>query len=97
MADTLGTIINTPASLFLTALGTLFLIVAVLGNSKLWIIELNPGFCGRFLGLVLGLVFYAIAFSGSYLPPEFWQTVTEALRTQFEENIKYFVSSVIPQ
>ena len=59
--------------------------------------RLNPGLCGRFLGLVLGFVFYAIAFSGSVLPPEFWQTVGETLRTQLQENIKYFVSSILPQ
>jgi hypothetical protein len=92
MADYFGNIVNTPASFFLVTLGTVFLVIAVIGNSKLWVIELNPGLCGRFLGLVLGLVFYAIAFSGSVFPAEFWQTVGDTLRTQLEENFKYFAS-----
>lgn len=87
---------NTPDSFFLGTLGTVFLVIAVLGNSKLWIIELNPGFLGRFLGLVLGLVFYVIAFSGSLFPPDFWQTISDSLRTQIPENFKYFVSSLLP-
>ncbi|HEY9652606.1 MAG TPA: hypothetical protein V6C95_18260 [Coleofasciculaceae cyanobacterium] len=93
MTDVLG---NTPASFFLGTLGTVFLVIAVLGNSKLWIIELNPGFFGRFLGLLLGLAFYAIAFSGSLFPPDFWQTISDVLKTQFQENLKYFVSSILP-
>ena len=92
MVDYLGNIVNTPASFFLVTLGTVFLVISVIGNSKLWVLELNPGLCGRFLGLVLGLVFYAIAFSGSVLPPEFWQTVSDDLRNQLQENLKYFVS-----
>lgn len=93
MTDVFG---NTPASFFLGTLGTVFLAIAVLGNSKLWIIELNPGLLGRFLGLVLGLAFYAIAFSGSLFPPDFWQTISDTLRTQLQENLNYFVSSILP-
>lgn len=93
MRDVFG---NTPASFFLGTLGTIFLVIAVLGNSKLWIIELNPGFLGRFLGLLLGLAFYAIAFSGSLLPPDFWQTISDTLKTQLQENLNYFVSSILP-
>jgi hypothetical protein len=96
MVDYFGNIVNTPAPFFLVTLGTIFLVIAVIGNSKLWVIELNPGLCGRFLGLVLGLVFYAIAFSGSVLPPEFLQTIGDTLKTQLQENIGYFVSSILP-
>lgn len=92
MADLFGNSVNTPASFFLVTLGTVFLVIAVIGNSKLWLIELNPGFCGRFLGLLLGLAFYAIAFSDSLLPPEFWQTVSDALRNQLQVSLQYFVS-----
>jgi hypothetical protein len=81
MVDYFGNIVNTPAPFFLVTLGTIFLVIAVIGNSKLWVIELNPGLCGHFLGLVLGLVFYAITFSGSVFPPEFWQTIGDTLKT----------------
>jgi hypothetical protein len=85
-------IINTPLSSLLVTLGTIFLVIAVIGNSKLWVIELNPGGFGRFLGLVLGLVFYGIAFSSSLLPPDFWQRVSNALTNQLQENLKSLVS-----
>lgn len=96
MVNYFGNIVNVPVSLFFVTLGTVFLLIAVSGNSKLWVIELNPGLCGRFLGLFLGLVFYAIAFSSSVLPPEFLQTLGDTLRTQLQENIKYLVSSITP-
>jgi hypothetical protein len=90
-------IINTPLHSLLVTLGTLFLVIAVIGNSKLWVIELNPGGFGRFLGLLLGIVFYVIAFSSSFLPVEFWQTVSDTLTNQFQENIKSFVSYTLQQ
>jgi hypothetical protein len=92
MVNYLENSVNTPVPFFWVTLGTVFLVIAVLGNSKLWLIELNPGLGGRFLGLLLGLAFYAIAFSGTFLPPEFWQTVGDALRNQLQESLHYFVS-----
>jgi hypothetical protein len=91
MVDSLGNILNTPLSSLLVTLGTLFLIIAVIGNSRIWIIELNPGGFGRFLGLILGIVFYVIAFSSLLLPVDFWQMISEALTNQLQENIKSFV------
>lgn len=91
MAESLGNIINQPITFLLTTLGTVFLIIAVIGNSKIWFIELNPGGFGRFLGLVLGLVFYILVFSSLLVPIEFWQTISEALSNQLQENIKSFV------
>lgn len=91
MAESLGNIINQPITFLLTTLGTVFLIIAVIGNSKIWFIELNPGGFGRFLGLVLGLVFYILVFSSLLVPIEFWQTISEALSNQIQENIKSFV------
>lgn len=91
MAESLGNIINQPITFLLTTLGTVFLIIAVIGNSKIWFIELNPGGFGRFLGLILGLVFYILVFSSLLVPIEFWQTISEALSNQIQENIKSFV------
>lgn len=91
MAESLGNIINQPITFLLTTLGTVFLIIAVIGNSKIWFIELNPGGFGRFLGLILGLVFYILVFSSLLVPIEFWQTISEALSNQLQENIKSFV------
>ncbi len=91
MVDSLGNILNTPLSSLLVTLGTIFLIIAVIGNSRIWVIELNPGGFGRFLGLILGIVFYVIAFSSLLLPVDFWQMISEALTNQLQENIKSFV------
>jgi hypothetical protein len=91
MVDSLGNILNTPLSSLLVTLGTIFLIIAVIGNSRIWVIELNPGGFGRFLGLILGIVFYVVAFSSLLLPVDFWQMISEALTNQLQENIKSFV------
>ena len=91
MVDSLGNILNTPVSSLLVTLGTIFLIIAVIGNSRIWVIELNPGGFGRFLGLILGIVFYVIAFSSLLLPVDFWQMISDVLTNQLQENIKSFV------
>jgi hypothetical protein len=91
MVDSFGNILNTPLSSLLVTLGTIFLIIAVIGNSRIWVIELNPGGFGRFLGLILGIVFYVVAFSSLLLPVDFWQMISEALTNQLQENIKSFV------
>ncbi len=91
MVDSLGNILNTPLSSLLVTLGTIFLIIAVIGNSRIWVIELNPGGFGRFLGLILGIVFYAVAFSSLLLPVDFWQMISDVLTNQLQENIKSFV------
>lgn len=81
---------NKPLPLGLATIGTLFLIIAAIGNSKIAIIEINPGGFGRFLGLILGIIFYGLAFSSS-LPIEFWQMSSYATLNQIQEYIKYFV------
>lgn len=91
MVDSLGNILNTPVSSLLVTIGTIFLIIAVIGNSRIWVIELNPGGFGRFLGLILGIVFYVIAFSSLLLPVDFWQMISDVLTNQLQENIKSFV------
>jgi hypothetical protein len=91
MVDSLGNILNTPLSSLLVTLGTIFLIIAVIGNSRIWVIELNPGGFGRFLGLILGIVFYVIAFSSLLLPVDFWQMISEVITNQIQENIQSFV------
>ena len=91
MVDSLGNILNTPVPSLLVTLGTIFLIIAVIGNSRIWVIELNPGGFGRFLGLILGIIFYIIAFSSLLLPVDFWQMISDVLTNQLQENIKSFV------
>lgn len=81
--------LNKPMPFWLAIIGTVFLMIAVIGNSRLAIIEINPGGFGRFLGLILGIIFYLLAFSSS-LPIEFWQMSSDATINQVQEYIKSF-------
>ncbi|MEH1925546.1 hypothetical protein [Nostoc sp.] len=80
----------TPNSTFLIA-GIVFITIAVIGKSKLAFIEINPGFFGRLLALIIGTssLLYALGllnFSVGNL---------DLLRTSFlTEQIKQSISSI---
>ncbi|MBN3873543.1 hypothetical protein [Nostoc sp. JL33] len=79
----------TPNSTFLIA-GIIFITIAVIGQSKLAFIEINPGCFGRFLALVIGIssLLYALGllnFSGETL---------NLLITSLTEQIKQGISSI---
>ena len=44
-----------PLNTFLTIAGMIFLLIAVIGRSKLGFAEINPGCFGRLLALIIGL------------------------------------------
>ncbi|NEQ19483.1 MAG: hypothetical protein F6K28_07295 [Microcoleus sp. SIO2G3] len=46
---------NSPITTFLLIAGTVFLTISVIGQAKLGFAEINPGFFGRFLALIIGL------------------------------------------
>jgi hypothetical protein len=79
----------TPNSTFLIA-GIVFVTIAVIGQSKLGFIEINPGCFGRLLALFIGIssLLYALGlftFSGETL---------DLLRTSLTEQIKQRISSI---
>ncbi|MHC5859665.1 hypothetical protein [Nostoc sp.] len=79
----------TPNSTFLIA-GIVFITIAVIGKSKLAFIEINPGFFGRLLALIIGTssLLYALGlfnFSVGNL---------DLLRTSLTEQIKQSISSI---
>ncbi|WP_292842349.1 hypothetical protein [Nostoc sp. NMS8] len=79
----------TPNSNFLIA-GIVFIAIAVIGKSKLAFIEINPGFFGRLLALIIGTssLLYALGlfnFSVGNL---------DLLRTSVTEQIKQSISSI---
>ncbi|WP_375500218.1 hypothetical protein [uncultured Nostoc sp.] len=79
----------TPNSTFLIA-GIVFITIAVIGQSKLGFIEINPGCFGRFLALLIGIssLLYALGlFNLSTVSFDF-------LRTSLLEQIKQGISSV---
>jgi len=79
----------TPNSTFLIA-GIVFVTIAVIGQSKLGFIEINPGCFGRLLALFIGIssLLYALGllnFSGETL---------DLLRTSLTEQVKQSISSI---
>lgn len=46
---------NSPLTTFLLIAGTVFLTISVIGQARLGFAEINPGFFGRFLALIIGL------------------------------------------
>jgi hypothetical protein len=78
-----------PSNAFLIA-GIVFITIAVIGQSKLGFIEINPGCFGRFLALFIGISSLLYAFgllnlSGGTL---------DLLRTSLLEQIRQSISSI---
>ncbi|MBN3950326.1 MAG: hypothetical protein HWQ38_29170 [Nostoc sp. NMS7] len=79
----------TPNSTFLIA-GIVFITIAVIGQSKLGFIEINPGCFGRFLALFIGIssLLYALGLLN------FSAETLDLLRTSLTEQIKQSISSI---
>ncbi len=79
----------TPNSTFLIA-GIVFITIAVIGQSKLGFIEINPGCFGRFLALFIGIssLLYALGLL------TFSAETFDLLRTSLTEQIKQSISSI---
>ncbi|WP_189523494.1 hypothetical protein [Nostoc sp. PA-18-2419] len=70
--------------------GIVFITIAVIGRSKLAFIEINPGFFGRFLALIIGVssLLYAVGLLN------FSVGTLDSLRTYLPELIQQSVSSI---
>ncbi|MDF5707320.1 MAG: hypothetical protein PUP90_06470 [Nostoc sp. S4] len=70
--------------------GIVFITIAVIGQSKLGFIEINPGFFGRFLALIIGVssLLYAVGLLN------FSIGTLDSLRTYLPELIQQSVSSI---
>ena len=79
----------TPNSTFLIA-GIVFITIAVIGQSKLGFIEINPGCFGRFLALFIGISSLLYALGLLNLSAE----TLDLLRTSLTEQIKQSISSI---
>lgn len=79
----------TPNSTFLIA-GIVFITIAVIGQSKLGFVEINPGCFGRFLALFIGIssLFYALGLL------TFSTESIDLLRTSLTEQIKQSIRSI---
>ncbi|MEH2045771.1 hypothetical protein [Nostoc sp.] len=79
----------TPNSTFLIV-GIVFITIAVIGQSKLAFIEINPGCFGRILALIIGILIllYALGLLN-------FSTINlDLLRTSLTEQIKQSISSI---
>ncbi|MEH2140193.1 hypothetical protein [Nostoc sp.] len=79
----------TPNSTFLIA-GIVFITIAIIGQSKLGFVEINPGCFGRLLALVIGIssLFYALGLLN------FSAETIDLLRISLTEQIKQRISSI---
>lgn len=79
----------TPNSTFLIA-GIVFITIAVIGQSKLGFVEINPGCFGRLLALFIGIssLFYALGLLN------FSAETIDLLRTSLTEQIKQSITSI---
>ncbi|MCC5634531.1 hypothetical protein LC593_01430 [Nostoc sp. CHAB 5844] len=76
----------TLSNIFLT-LGIVFLVIAVLGQSKLGFIEINPGCLGRLLALVLGVGSLAFVLLGGNFPVETVDLIRNYLAKAIQQNL----------
>ena len=79
----------TSNSTFLIA-GIVFITIAVIGQSKLGFIEINPGCFGRFLALFIGISSLLYALGLLNLSAE----TLDLLRTSLTEQIKQSIGSI---
>ncbi|MEH1938337.1 MAG: hypothetical protein V7L14_32460 [Nostoc sp.] len=79
----------TPNSTFLIA-GIVFITIAVIGQSKLGFLEINPGCFGRFMALFIGIssLLYALGLLN------FSAETLDLLRISLTEQIKQSISSI---
>ncbi|MBW4611775.1 MAG: hypothetical protein KME21_00530 [Desmonostoc vinosum HA7617-LM4] len=83
-------IINSQLTNILLIAGIVCLIIAVIGNSKLGFVEINPGCFGRLLALTLGTLSLVFAVGLGNLPLE----TLDSLKTYLSEQIQQNISSI---
>ncbi|ALF55402.1 hypothetical protein ACX27_25400 [Nostoc piscinale CENA21] len=76
----------TLSNIFLT-LGIVFLVISVLGQSKLGFIEINPGCFGRVLALIIGVASLAFVLLGSNFSVETIDLIRNYLAKAIQQNI----------
>jgi hypothetical protein len=67
--------------------GIIFLFIAVIGQAKLGFAEINPGFFGRFLALIIGIFILGIAAFLGLFPVETLDLLRTYLQEQIQQNI----------
>lgn len=82
---------NSPLTTFFLVSSLVFLMIAVIGKSKLGFAEINPGGFGRFLALILGLVSLTGAVFLLIFPVEMLDVIRHSLAEQIQQNLTYLL------
>lgn len=67
--------------------GIVFLTISVIGRSKLGFVEINPGFFGRFLALIIGILTLTLATFLGFFPVESLEVFKTYLAEQIQQNL----------
>ena len=86
----LSTIETSHLTTLLGIFSLVFLMIAVIGKSRLAFIEINPGIFGRLLALLLGIFSLAMLVLLLIFPVEF----LDVLRTSFGEQLQRSLNSL---
>ncbi|MBD2438162.1 hypothetical protein [Nostoc sp. FACHB-110] len=78
---------NLPLTNIALILGIAFLLIAVLGQSKLLFLEINPGCFGRLLALFLGVASLTFALLGGNFPVESIDLIKNSLAKAIQQNL----------
>ncbi len=87
MMNELNNMTNSPLTTFFLILGIVFLTISVIGQSKLFFAEINPGCFGRFLALIIGVFSLMCAVFIGVFPLETVDLVKNYLAQQLQQNI----------
>ncbi|GAA6616950.1 hypothetical protein [Scytonema sp. NUACC26] len=68
-------------------LGIVFLTISVIGQSRLGFMEINPGFFGRFIALIIGLFSLASAAALGLFPTEMVELVRTSVSEFIQQNL----------
>jgi len=80
---------NSSLTTFFLISGTVFLMIAVIGQSRLVFAEINPGFFGRILALIIGMFSLLCAVFLGIFPPEMLNLVKNYLAQQLQQNLDF--------
>ncbi|WP_246162632.1 hypothetical protein [Brasilonema sennae] len=78
---------NSPLTNLLLIAGTVFLAIAVIGQARLGFAEINPGFFGRLLALIIGLFSLTGAVVLVLFPVEIVDLIRNYLAQQIQQNL----------
>ena len=96
MMSFFNTMTNSPLTTLFLISGLVFLLIAVVGQAKLGFAEINPGGCGRFLALILGI--FSLIFAGSLgiFPGEMLEVVKTSFAEQIQQGLNQLTQFKLP-